>query len=391
MLEELNKINLSKWKENPNITVQIASILDKASWQKDPFEPLVGRGQDRGIRFYEVNEAQPYRPRIKEQLTGDGVQGNADFDTNLDNLKILSQTLYPKVVGNSLKSEIKQYSKAEQIDFIKESVDSLKDWISDRRQRNFISALSNDLTNAVICDSRTNYKDSKDKTSVSEASKEIQKGDVVNVKAIRRAIFMARSGVNFKGEASYPLKPIRCEKQTVGGVLVSNYTYIILLDTYQINQLKNDPEYVAMQRVGVIGDKNNLFTGIIGLIDGCPVLDLGVWTAVQSGLLNSDISDNEFKAHINEANSAKIVPPSAYAGNQAVSIGFLIGANALILAGSTKPTFYIDDTQDAGRKTICGADIVMSIAKARFFANNDPFSAYNDTDFATIGILSSKE
>ena len=117
MLNELNKININQWKENPNISVEIATIIEKASWQRSPFEPLVGRGQDRGIRTYLTKNGEPYRPRLKAALTGDGVEGNTDFEANLDNLEILSQTIYPKIVGNALKSQVKQYQSIEQIDY----------------------------------------------------------------------------------------------------------------------------------------------------------------------------------------------------------------------------------------------------------------------------------
>lgn len=392
MLESLNRINIQAWRENPNVAVEIAKTIENASWQKSPFAPFMGRGQDRGVRTYNVKDANPYRPRLKAQLTGDGVRGNADFDTNFDNLEILSQTVYPLVLGNSLKSPIKQYTQIEQIDFIKEATESLTDWIQDKRDRGFITALSNDLSNAVICDKQgLGYKDTTTEPSVTDASKKIVKGDVCNVKAIRRAIFMARSGINYKNKEAFPMKPIRANMHTVNGVDINNYSYIILLDTYQANQLKNDPDWIAMQKVGVKGDQNNLFTGLLGMIDECPVLDMGVWTKMQVGLLNSEISDTDYLANLNEQNVSKITKPSDYANNQPVSIGFLIGASALVLVGSDTPSFYIDETQDAGRKIVCGVDRLMAIAKAKFENTSGALTAYANTDFSVIGIISSKE
>lgn len=391
-LNELNQINIASWKENPNISVEISRVIEKASWAKSPFSVFTGRGQDRGIRTYAVKDNQPYRPRLKAQLTGDGVRGNADFDTNFDNLEILSQTIYPIVIANSIKSQIKQYSKMEMIDFVKEGVDSLTDWMADKRDRFFTTALINDLSNIVVCDSGgEGFKDSSQEKDTQSASKKIVKGDVCNVKALRRAIFMARSGLNYKNKEAFPIKPIRSTAHSVGGISIENHSYIIMLDTYQANQLKNDPDWINMQKIGVRGEKNNLFTGLIGIIDECPVIDMGVWTKLQVGLINSEVSDSEFKAHINEQNFAKLTPPSAYAGNQAVSMGYLIGASALVMAGSDSVSFYIDDTQDAGRKIICGCDRLIAISKARFENAQDFLSPYSNTDFAVIGIASSKE
>lgn len=393
MLDVLNKINLNSWRENPNVVIEVARSIENASWRKSPFASFMGRGQDRGVRTYSVKDANPYRPRLKAQLVGDGVKGNADFDTNFDNLEILSQTVYPTIIGNSIKSPVKQYTQVEQIDFIKEATESLTDWIQDKRDRGFITALTNGLTNVVVASSNgVGFKDTTNNISVLEASSSTIKGDVLNVKALRRAIFMARSGIDYKGEEAFPIKPIRSSLYTVGGIELTNYSYLILIDTYQANQLKNDPEWIAMQKVGVRGDKNNLFTGLIGLVDECPVIDMGVWTKMQVGLMNSEVSSSEFYANINEANTGgTLTLPSQYANSQPVSIGFLIGASALVMVGSDVPTFYIDESQDAGRKVVCGVDRLMAIAKAKFENANGLINKYSNKDYSVIGIISSKE
>ena len=393
MFSELNSIDIAGWKDNPNVVAQIGRIIEKASWRKSVFEPILGKGADRGIRTYLVKNNQPYRPRLKSQLRGEGVVGNADFDTNYDNLEILSQTIYPKVVGNALKSPIKQYSAIEFIDFTKESVDSLTDWTQEKRDRNFITALSNDFTNAVVCDATNGYKDTTAHASVPQATATLKKGDICNVKALRRAIFMARSGINYQGKEAFPLKPIKSETITQSGLSIAHYSYIILLDTYQVNQLKNDVEWIEMQKyAGVRGDKNNLFSGLIGEVDGCLVIDMGVWTKMQSGFLNSEVSDSDFLANINAQNHTLLTPPSTYKGADThTSIGALIGASALVIAGDNSVNFYIDDTQDAGRKIVCGADRLLAISKGRFEAEDGVLSPYSNTDFAVIGIFSAKE
>ena len=72
---------------------------------------------------------------------------------------------------------------------------------------------------------------------------------------------------------------------------------------------------------------------------------MGVWTKMQVGLLNSEISDSDFISNINEQNvGGNLTPPSAYANAQPVSIGFLIGASALVMVGSDTPSFYIDES-----------------------------------------------
>lgn len=109
------------------------------------------------------------------------------------------------------------------------------------------------------------------------------------------------------------------------------------------------------------------------------------------GLLNSEIDDEEFNAHINPQNSTKLTPPSSYAKNSPVSIGALIGASALVLTGNSTINFYINEAEDAGRKTICGVDRILGISKARFVSASGVDSVYNNSDFGVIGLFSVKK
>lgn len=377
---------------NPNIGIEIGKEIEAMSWTKSPFEPLVGTGSDRGIRSYQIANKQPFRPRLKARLTGSGVQDNEEFKTNYDEMEILNQTVFPKISGNGLLSPVFHYSEMQMIDFDKESRDSLATWMMDTRDKQFIAALTNDLTNCVVADATNGYKDTTNETSVVNATKKIVAGDVITVKAIRKAIFMARAGLDYKGREVFPLKPIRAQSFSQGGISVMHYSYIIMLDSYGIQQLRNDEEWRDMQKyAGERGDKNNLFMGLVGMIDGCPVLDFGIWSEAQAGLLNSEVKDEEFLRFLNKDNAnGKIVKPSQYADAQPVSVGFLIGASALIIAGSLQPRVYTEQV-DAGRKIAVGMDRVMAIAKARFGEDDKGVHKFKGKDFATIGIFYSKE
>ncbi|WP_240333367.1 hypothetical protein [Helicobacter suis] len=147
---------------------------------------------------------------------------------------------------------------------------------------------------------------------------------------------------------------------------------------------------MSKKYAGVRGDKNALFSGIMGVVDNCPILDMGVWTSMNVGLLNSEVSDEEFKANINAQNVDKLTPPSSYAKDVPISMGALIGASALVLAGNSAINFYINESEDAGRKTICGVDRILAISKARFQTANNVPSVYNNSDFSVIGLFSAK-
>lgn len=374
MLEKLNNINFNNISNNPNLGIEVGREIQNASWIKSPFFSITGTGADRGVRLFSVASQQPFRPRIKAQLTGSGVSGNTDFEANYDNLEILSQTIYPDAFGNSLRSKIKAYSELERIDFIKESVDSLTTWMNEERDKRIVASLTNDFTNCIY-------------------------NDTMNVATIRKAIFYARNGLKGDNDKAFPIKPIRATMQSVGNVVVQNTSYIILLDSYQSNQLKADSEFKELRKLYAFAgeDKGMLYSGLLGVIDNCPVIDAGVWNKLNVGMPNSSISDSDFTRYLNKANVSNIVTPKQLKGNlkkqqqKEISIGCLIGASAVLLAGSKETRFYIDETVDAGRKSLVGVDCLLGVSKARYQSTDGVVTPYDNQDYAVIGLVSNME
>ncbi|WP_104748592.1 DUF4043 family protein [Helicobacter cetorum] len=381
MLENLNNINFSNIASNPNIGVEVGYEIQNASWVKSPFKSITGRSSDRGIRTYLVKNVQPYRPRLKSQLSGSGVSGNTDFDANYDKLEILSQTIYPEVFGNSLPSQIKAYDELERIDFIKEACDSLASWMNEERDKRIVASLTNDFTNYLY-------------------------SQTMSVETIRKAIFLARNGLKANGDKAFPIKPIRADMVSVGDVMVQNTSYIIFLDSYQANQLKKDEDYKELRKLYAFAneDKGILYHGLLGVIDNCPIIDAGVWNKLNVGMPNSTISDSEFSRYINKANASSIVSPAQLRdiikkvagvkeklGDKQISIGCLMGASSVLLAGSEKTNFYIDETKDAGRKSVVGVDCIMGVSKAKYQSSDGEKTPYDNQDFAVIGLVSNME
>ncbi|EQL49820.1 DUF4043 family protein [Helicobacter pylori] len=375
MLEKLNNINFNNISNNPNLGIEVGREIQNASWVKSPFFSITGTGADRGVRLFSVASQQPFRPRIKAQLTGSGVSGNTDFEANYDNLEILSQTIYPDAFGNSLRSKIKAYSELERIDFIKESVDSLTTWMNEERDKRIIASLTNDFTNYLY-------------------------NDKMNLATIRKAIFYARNGLKDNNSKAFPIKPIRATMQSVGNVMVQNTSYIILLDSYQANQLKADSEFKELRKLYAFAgeDKGMLYSGLLGVIDNCPVIDAGVWNKLNVGMPNSTVSDSDFTRYLNKANVNKVVTPRELKNitqsskeKKEISIGCLIGASAVLLAGSKETRFYIDETVDAGRKSLVGVDCLLGVSKARYQSTDGVATPYDNQDYAVIGLISNME
>ncbi|MGN8368023.1 DUF4043 family protein [Helicobacter pylori] len=379
MLESLNNINFNSISNNKNIGIEVGFEIQEASWVKSPFKSITGRGSDRGIRTYAIKNAQPYRPRLKAQLSGSGVSGNTDFDANYDKLEILSQTIYPEVFGNALPSQIRAYDEIERIDFIKEACDSLANWMNEERDKRIVASLTNDFTNYLYT-------------------------PTMSVSAIRKAIFLARNGLKEDNSKAFPIKPIRADMVSVGDVVVQNTSYIIFLDSYQANQLKKDADFKELRKLYAFAneDKGILYQGLLGVIDNCPVVDAGVWNKLNVGMPNSTISESEFKHYVNKANANSIVSPGQLkekihnntSGNKdkkEISIGCLIGASSILLAGSENTNFYIDETKDAGRKSVVGVDCILGVSKAKYQSSDGVNTPYDNQDFAVIGLVSNME
>ncbi|GAA8184536.1 hypothetical protein HpDR148_04210 [Helicobacter pylori] len=376
MLESLNNINFNNISNNKNIGVEVGFEIQEASWVKSPFKSITGRGSDRGIRTYAIKNAQPYRPRLKAQLSGSGVSGNTDFDANYDKLEILSQTIYPEVFGNALPSQIRAYNEIERIDFIKEACDSLANWMNEERDKRIVASLTNDFTNYIY-------------------------SSTMSVATIRKAIFLARNGLKEDNSKAFPIKPIRADMVSVGDVVVQNTSYIIFLDSYQANQLKKDADFKELRKLYAFAneDKGILYQGLLGVIDNCPVVDAGVWNKLNVGMPNSTISESEFKHYVNKANANSIVSPGQLRdkienikkNKKEISVGCLIGASSILLAGSENTNFYIDETKDAGRKSVVGVDCILGVSKAKYQSSDGVNTPYDNQDFAVIGLVSDME
>ncbi|WP_120987498.1 DUF4043 family protein [Helicobacter pylori] len=377
MLESLNNINFNSINTNKNIGIEVGFEIQEASWVKSPFKSITGSGSDRGIRTYALKNAQPYRPRLKAQLSGSGVSGNTDFEANYDKLEILSQTIYPEVFGNALPSQIRAYDEIERIDFIKEACDSLANWMNEERDKRIVASLTNDFTNYLYA-------------------------PTMSVSTIRKAIFLARNGLKEDNSKAFPIKPIRADMVSVGDVVVQNTSYIIFLDSYQANQLKKDADFKELRKLYAFAneDKGVLYHGLLGVIDNCPVVDAGVWNKLNVGMPNSTISESEFKRYVNKANANSIVSPGQLKEKinnnnkdrrKEISIGCLIGASSILLAGSENTNFYIDETKDAGRKSVVGVDCILGISKAKYQSSDGVNTPYDNQDFAVIGLISDME
>ncbi len=97
---------------------------------------------------------------------------------------------------------------------------------------------------------------------------------------------------------------------------------------------------------------------------------------------NSVVSPGQLKDKIQRNEKEK---------NKEISIGCLIGASSILLAGSENTNFYIDETKDAGRKSVVGVDCILGVSKAKYQSSDGVNTPYDNQDFAVIGLVSNME
>ncbi|MGG7073187.1 DUF4043 family protein [Campylobacter sp. 9BO] len=377
--------------DDKSVQTQVAKEIEKGYWLESKLDPFIGTGKNRILRVYPRKGIEPFRPRIKDKLRGDGIKGNTNFDANQDNMEIFSYTIQPEVVGNSLESDIIHYDDLRNIDFAKEAVESLQDWMKDYVSASVFANIVNNFTNVVAAKATDGYQDTTAK-SVKELCGKITKDDKLSVKTIQRAISMARRGYKYDGTTTFPIRPFGFEAETKQGIKYFRSTYILFVSGEQAEQLKQDKEWQEMQKqAGARGEDNNIFTGCIGSIEGCVVIDMGSWTDYEVGLPSSGFNQAKFESHIEIGREAGKL--ADYGGKSSVetSIGVLLGASALCIGMNETPTLYIDKSHDMGRKIRVGIDKILGISKAVYEPHERAsVSPYKGQDYGVIGIISAK-
>ena len=388
-------IDYNSLAQHPYVKEEIASDIEKGYWESSLFDYYTGTGADRVIRQFKVNDLSSFTARLKSKSYGEGVTGNANIADNLDSIDWYARTLAPEVIANGYQSEIDLYDKTKNIDFVKECKENLIQWFSERSDRMIVANLTNNLTN-VVCASAVaanGYHGYNAGDTVQTMCGKVSAGDVCSVAAIRRLIFCAKNGIGLDGKESFVIKPTRITTKTIGDTQFISKIYLLMIDSYQAEQLKNDPEWREMQAVNHNqGLEHAFFTGFLGKIDNCWIVELPSWGIEQAGLLHSEVEDEYFAKFVNK--DAEIVPLSNYHGNnQTTSIGFLLGASACIYANSGNVRMLTEKT-DMTRKTMVGADKIIGVRKAVFDAIKSGFnhnSVYHGKDFGVIGLITSRE
>jgi len=311
--------------------------------------------------------------RLRGNLRSGGVQGNADFDTNRGKLINLYQKVVLDTFGNSVESgeNIKILNQAKFINFRDDAKDGLQEGETDKFDRIVLSRASDDCT----CIVPAGHVGQVDTSSVLAT-------DYATVADVQRAISIAKSSKNADGSAKPKITPYKTilTKDT-HGVSVKRKIYIMFVGEATAFNLKQDPVWEEKQKsASDVGLSSPIFTGQLGIIDDCILLDIGTVSAEYAGIYTS--ADEGFDGQ----------DFSAYAGAAGIAteINLLMGATAMLLPMDDGYTYY-EEMYDMDRKARVGVDRNMAISKAKFVGKKaeEVASPYHQKDFGVVAFVAS--
>lgn len=376
---------------DPKDKVALAKQIETAIMQEAFWAPFIGSGQNAPIRTYKEDGAGIVTHRLRDLLRGAGVKGNTDFSQNEGKLQFLSQDFEMEIFGHSIRSDdLRIHNYKDDYDFTEQATEALDDWLTDMFDRKIFAALTNDLTNVVVADAVNGITAGGGSDSVSALCGNIGDDDILTVAAIQEALKRARIGVDHNGNRVPPIRPYRVKVAEFDGVPVRQNRYILVVDPFQAQQLKNDPEWKeAQKQAAARGEANNLFTGAIGFIDEAVVVMAQSWSDEYAGIMSSRVDNAGYFSERFEYQ-----PMDIYAGDtgKETSVALLLGATAVGMPMADSFSIYADSTVDMGRKKKIGVDRLLAMAKARFVGTKaeEKASVYHGKDLSCLGIVTRK-
>lgn len=348
--------------------------------EQSMFNPLMGSSNDAIIKTELVENngnITTATMHMRGLVRGDGVEGNTDFDDNMDKLQYLSQDVSYEIFGNAIPSRDRRIeSKTAADNFRNDAKDGLSDWARDTSDRIIVSRLSQDCTNIVACNAANGFAAGVNATGAMVA------GAFFNTQAIdeaKRRAMMGLDGVNILHPR---VRPYILKVSENNGIPVYEKFYVMMVGTMAAAALREDPIWREEQKYAAErGAGHNFFTGQLGIHNGVILVDGGAWTSQYAGIMNSDI--NAYRG----ASDMGI-----YAGNGGLKteINLFLGATAGLLPMDEGFNYY-EEAYDMGRKLKIGADRGWAFQKTRYMGKTTEQQSlvWHGKDYGVIAVVSS--
>ena len=192
---------------------------------------------------------------LKMKIEGDGVTGDNTLAGNEVAIDTYSQTITLDQLRQGIMSTGKMHNKKVLIDFRQEALDSLKVWFAETMEQDMIDTLSLTPTRQFHGVAGAFHVDVNPETS----STGVVADDVVSTAAISRLVAMAKLGNSTHGK----MRPIRANGKD---------HWLLILHPEAAHELKNSDAFMNAQQYAMPrGSDNPLFSGALGMWDGCVI------------------------------------------------------------------------------------------------------------------------
>lgn len=262
------------------------------------------------------------------KLAGNGVTGDSMLEGNEEQLITKDFSVEVDQIRNAVRLKGKLAEQKTQINLRTAAKDSLKVWLAEKNEKDTFAALTANPTasRVIYAGKRT--------SEATVTGTDVFTTDLIS--AARRKAMLATPKirpVNVKGK---------------------NY-YVMIIDSYQARDLKNDAKWLAAQQhANIRGEDNPIFSGALGVYDGVVL--------------------HEHENVIRTATGAS----SAYVGH-----ALLLGCQAGVLAVAQEPEWK-EKAFDYDNKAGFACGMIRGIAKSVY---EDAQS--NNFDFGVIQVISS--
>lgn len=327
---------------------KITDALTKKAWGKQLWKEaqeanFFGRFTGIGPNFIIEKKTELLKQKgdkittgLLKKLTGDGVTGENMLEGNEEKLVFLDFSVEVDQIRNGVRLAGSMQEQKAAFDLRNAAKESLKVWLAEKIEKDIFSALTaNPTTNRVL------YAGSR------KAENQITAGDKFSaemISAARRKAMLAKPKirpVNIKGK---------------------NY-YVMLIDSYQARDLKNDEKWISAQKdANIRGLENPIFTGALGLYDGVVVHE------------HENVIRTTTGATTGSGDSATTVE---------VGHALLLGAQAAVFAVAKEPHWKEKDF-DYDDKAGFATGMIRGIGKSKFTEDDG-----TEFDFATVQVITS--
>lgn len=262
------------------------------------------------------------------KLTGEGITGENMLEGNEEKLTLYDFSVKVDQIRNAVRLAGSMTEQKTAINLRSAAKDALRMWLAEKNEKDTFAALTASPTaNRVI------YAGTRTSEETITAS---DKFSAALISAARRKAMLATPKI----------RPVN-----VNG---KNY-YVMIIDSYQARDLKNDDAWLEAQKhANARGENNPIFTGMLGIYDGVVL--------------------HEHENVIRTASGAS----SIYVGH-----ALLLGAQAGVLAIAKEPTWK-EKAFDYDDKVGFATGMIRGIAKSVFTdSNNTKF------DFGVVQVITS--